>query len=77
MNDFLRAYGVILITAVVGLLLVLMGLIFDNEGVTMAAMASLGISGGAGIGGHTNLVQVADTPVAVDASVVVAGKKLL
>lgn len=56
MNDFLKSYGLIIISAVVGLLLVIIGLIAGDQTVLSFGMTSIGTSLGIHLGGHTALV---------------------
>lgn len=53
----MKAWGLIVITGLFGLALVLMGLLFANDVVTMAGLSSFTAGLGAYIGGHTSLVQ--------------------
>ncbi len=55
-SEFLKAYGASIISAVVGLALVLMGLLFNQMMVLMAGLAALGVGTGLHVGGHTNVV---------------------
>ena len=58
MYDFLRYYGLILITSVVGLALVIIGLAFRQPEVTTTGLVTLGGALGIHIGGNTSAVPV-------------------
>jgi hypothetical protein len=57
-NDFLRYYGIVLITSAVGLILVVIGLIFKQQEVTTSGLVTLGGALGIHIGGNTSAVPV-------------------
>jgi hypothetical protein len=75
MNDFLKAYGLVIIGAVVGLALVAMGLFGGDQNVLTTGLTALGTALGIHIGGNTNAVPT-KTPDAV-AHIKAQGGKVL